>query len=98
MRIVGGPFLVIGIGLLIATLMGKILFNFADHDNRISSEREAYEYLVLIIQSVCGFAFFLIGVILLFIGNLCHQIVRRNNHISELEELIHRKMYEKRPY
>lgn len=84
-RIVGWLFLLAGIGLFIATIMGAYLFELPNSDGKISNINEAYQRVVLIIQTVVGAACFLIGLVLAFIGNLCRKILVRNMYILELE-------------
>lgn len=86
-RIIGSLFSIAGIGLLIATFMGQSLLQLADMDEKISSMREAYEQIVLCVQTISGIACLIIGITLAIIGGLCRRIVRRNFYILELEEL-----------
>ena len=90
-RIIGGLFSIAGIGLLIATFMGQSLLQLANTDEKISSIREAYEQIVLCVQTITGIACLIIGITLVVIGGLCRRIVRRNFYIMELEELFEEK-------
>ncbi|HXB41904.1 MAG TPA: hypothetical protein VNZ49_15285 [Bacteroidia bacterium] len=86
-RIIGWLFFIIAIGLFIASAMGSYLFSLPNTDNKISNMSEAYQSLVMMIQVICGISSFIVGIVLLFIGNLCRKIVTRNIYILDLEEI-----------
>lgn len=87
-RLLGWLFFITGAGLLIATAMSHSLFQLANDDNRISSLREAYEQIVLILQGIIGTGTLFTGIVLLTIAALCRYIIKRNKYILDLEELL----------
>ena len=87
-RLLGWLFFITGVGLLIATAMSHSLFQLVNDDNRISSLREAYEQIVLILQGIIGTGTLFTGIVLLTIAALCRYIIKRNKYILDLEELL----------
>jgi hypothetical protein len=95
-QFIGWLFFIIGVGLIIATIMGSFLFSIPDTDERISDMPEAYQQLVMGIQAVTSIASLIIGMTLLFIGGLCRKITTRNSYILQLEQLFE-SQNEKKP-